>query len=204
MAPTNSHIKEESLDGIYDDETEDEVVCPEQQISDANLVELPSEQTSKLNFPIGCPIWYDVQRKSRSLISIRNGTVIAVAMDVLSRKFFYRVEKVRNIEDLSGAADSLSGIDLVPEDKIVFAAKCQVLVRIDGDAKEAEGEIVCPRMVKGDDGMIQVKYSIMYFQADNILDIEDSVLPNRIKYNYAKLSLVSVEQHGASTSQLPG
>jgi len=177
-------------------------------INEANLFELTSEQTSKLNYPIGCPVWYNKHHHAQSSnrFDVRHGTVISVLMDVMSRKFFYRVEKMKNVNDLLDTAhDVLPRIELVWEDKIVFAPKCPVLVQkmMDGDMKEVEGEIVCPRSsVTCNDDIVDINttYTIMYFLEDNKLEIEDGVLPHRIKFLNTKTVVVGRDERATQVS----
>mmetsp|Transcript_25900 Transcript_25900/g.46707 ORF Transcript_25900/g.46707 Transcript_25900/m.46707 type:complete len:535 (-) Transcript_25900:556-2160(-) len=213
----NLPVKEEAMGGQgFDDDTIVDHILPSQNnnndasatagpvpIDETMLFEFPPEKTPKLsNYPIGCPVWYDTHHHPLSLSSNRfdvsHGTVTSVMMmmDAESRKFVYRVEKMSN--GLSGAED---GTDLVWEDKIVFAAKCPVLVQMtDGDSmKEMEGEIVCPRATCND-GIVDTTYIVIYFLEDNKLRIEDGVLPCRIKFRNNQMVVVELEESATQVS----
>mmetsp|Transcript_4710 Transcript_4710/g.7459 ORF Transcript_4710/g.7459 Transcript_4710/m.7459 type:complete len:533 (+) Transcript_4710:19-1617(+) len=207
----NLPAEEEAVGGQGVDDETDIVYLSQPQntdqapsINEANLFELTSEQTSKLNYPIGCPVWYNKHHHAQSSnrFDVRHGTVISVLMDVMSRKFFYRVEKMKNVNDLLDTAhDVLPRIELVWEDKIVFAPKCPVLVQMtDGDSmKEMEGEIVCPRATCND-GIVDTTYIVIYFLEDNKLRIEDGVLPCRIKFRNNQMVVVELEESATQVS----
>jgi len=175
-----SLVKSEPMvDGAaYDEETvgmnsdtEDEDSCVD-IIKEENLFKFPSEQTCKLSYPVGCPVWFKRHRHNdREVYSY--GTIISVHMDLTSstRKFYYRI-KEKTKGGSHGSIGSYS-IDLVEEDKVFYAAKCPVTIQIGcGDKKEIEGEIVCPR---------RHAYTVMIFREGKV-EVEDGVVSSRIKF----------------------
>lgn len=198
-------VKEEETEGgsVFDDDTIDRPLQESNDasaapINEANLIELPLEKASKLKFPVGCPVWYYDKHSPQSTQSnhfeVRHGTIISALMDFMIRKIYFRVEKTRHINDLSDAGDVLPLIDIVLEDKIVYAATCPVLLQMGGDKSEMEGEIVCPRSMASNDGSVTTTYTVMIFLEGNKLRIEDGVEPRRIKFHNRKGVVVSREE----------
>ena len=159
-------------------------------IDETNLFELPLEQTYKLSYPVGCPVWYNKYTnctgKNNTLDVYYCGVVIKVLMDLgMSRKIYYRVEKTKSSIDHSSHTpangEECSTQELIQEDKVVYAAKCPVLVEMTsdaGDTKDMEGEIVCPR----GKNKTKASYTVMVFMEDNKVEIEDGVVSQRIKF----------------------
>ena len=66
-------------------------------INEENLFKFPSEQTSKLSYPVGCPVWFKRHRHNdREVYSY--GIIISVHMDLTSstRKIYYRIKEKTN------------------------------------------------------------------------------------------------------------
>ena len=167
-------------------------------IDETNLFELPLEQTYKLSYPVGCPVWYNKYTncctgKNNTRDVYYCGVVIKVLMDLgMSRKIYYRVEKTKGSIDHPANGDECSTQDLIQEDKVVYAAKCPVLVEMtsdNGDTKDMEGEIVCPR----GKNKTKASYTVMVFMEDNKVGVEDGVISQRIKFR-SKESTVTQEK----------
>ena len=174
-------------------------------IDETNLFELPLEQTYKLSYPVGCPVWYNKYTncctgKNNTRDVYYCGVVIKVLMDLgMSRK--YRAEKTKssiNIDHSSHTpanGEECSTQELIQEDKVVYAAKCPVLVEmtsINGDTKDMEGEIVCPR----GKNKTKTSYTVMLFMEDNKVGVEDGVVSQRIKFRS-----ISSEKESTVTQQ---
>ena len=81
---------EETVGMNSSSDTEDEDMSAIIDINEENLFKLPSEQTSKLSYPVGCPVWFKRHRHNdREVYSY--GTIISVHMDLTSctRKVYY-------------------------------------------------------------------------------------------------------------------
>lgn len=160
-------------------------------LKESGLLEVPSAQAALLGdaFSVGCPVWYRERSSSRPPSDggikreLRHGTVASLAMDAVTRKLVYRVRRTTNVpSDAAG-----SRVDLVSEDnEITYAAKCPVAVAAPtAGAGAAEGEILCPRFAAAG-----VSYTVLYFLEDNLLRIEDGVLPSRIKFRSDHAAMV--------------
>jgi len=181
---------EETVGMNSSSDTEDEDSC-EAIINENNLIELTLEQTSKLSYPVGCPVWFKRHRHNdREVYSY--GTIISVHMDLTSctRKVYYRI-KEKTKGGSHGSIGSYS-IDLVEEDKVFYAAKCPVIVQMScGDKKEIEGEIVCPR---------RHAYTVMMFREGKV-EVEDGVVSSRIKFrSEGSTSDTSISEDQEATS----
>ena len=162
---------EETVGMNSSSDTEDEDSC-EAIINEDNLIELPLEQTSKMSYPLGCPVWYG-KHKHDDNEAYSYGTIVSIHFDVMCMKRYYRI-KAKAKGGSNGSIGSYS-IDLVQEDKVFYAAKCPVLVQVcSGEKKEMKGEIICPR---------RSAYTVMLFLDENRVMVEDGVVPLRIKYH---------------------
>ena len=178
-----SLVKSEPKDGnAYDEETvgmnsssDIESVC---NINEDNLMEMPLNKTSKLSYPIGCPVWYN-RLKQTGVEEFSCGDVSSVLMDVLSGKRYYRITKT--IDDDSFSLSSGNG-DIIQEDKVMYAAKCPVFVERkadnnNGEKKEVQGDIIRPNVDRK-----ATTYTVILFEDDNKIVVVDGVVPEHIKF----------------------
>ncbi|KAL3804656.1 hypothetical protein HJC23_008471 [Cyclotella cryptica] len=145
-------------------------------VFEADLIAYSTEQASKLSYPVGCPVWYiyNGDASPDSVLSkVRHGKVNAVAMNVATRSFVYKIEKT------TGEEGEAPAVDLVLEDNIAYAVSCPVQVTIED--KEFDGEVICPSDLKDFTGNDKT-YSVMLVNNGNMLRIEHGVSSRQIKY----------------------
>jgi ferredoxin-thioredoxin reductase catalytic subunit len=149
-------------------------------VYESDLIAYSDYQASKLSYPIGCPVWYIYDNESSPntiLTKVRYGKVAAVAMNVHTRSFVYKIQK---------HAESLSNnepLDLVLEDHIAYASSCPVRVTM-GD-RVVDGTIICPSNLKDFTGSNSTNktYSVMLtLRRGNELSIEHDVCSEMIRY----------------------
>jgi len=178
-----SLVKSEPNGGnAYDEETvgmnsssDIESVC---NINEDNLMEMPLNKTSKLRYPIGCPVWYN-RLKQTGVEEFSCGDVGSVLMDVLSGKRYYRITKT--IDDDNFSFSSGNG-DIIQEEKVMYAAKCPVFVERkaddnNGEKKEVQGDIIRPHIDRKG-----TTYTVMLFEGGNKIVVVDGVASEHIKF----------------------
>ncbi|KAL7511258.1 hypothetical protein ACHAXN_008155 [Cyclotella atomus] len=144
-----------------------------QTVYESDLIAYSDYQASKLSFPVGCPVWYIYDNESTPdtlLKQVRYGRVKAVAMNVVTRSFVYKIEKEN--------CEPGEGLDLVLEDHIAYATSCPVRVTIED--RVMDGEIICPANLKDFTG--KHSYSVMLKTRGNQLMIEHDVPCDQVKY----------------------
>ena len=142
-------------------------------IHECDLIAYTEHQTNKLNFPVGCPVWYNYDAKvgdDKVLTKVRCGKVKAAAMNVNTRSFVYKIEKMN--------AQPGEALDLVSEDHIAYSSSCPVQVTIDNVIME--GEVICPSNLKAFCG--NSYYSVMLKSKGNEMRLEHDVSGEQVKY----------------------
>ncbi|KAL7538720.1 hypothetical protein ACHAXR_008746, partial [Thalassiosira sp. AJA248-18] len=84
-------------------------VPAETKIDRTLLIKLTPEQSAKMKYPIGCPIWYDIHlnaatlpqvvlsKKYSSLGDAKLGLVISISMDITTRNLLYEVSPAKGV-----------------------------------------------------------------------------------------------------------
>mmetsp|Transcript_21559 Transcript_21559/g.38933 ORF Transcript_21559/g.38933 Transcript_21559/m.38933 type:complete len:360 (+) Transcript_21559:71-1150(+) len=151
------------------------------------LVNLSVEQAKGLNFPIGCPVWYNFSQLE-GVVDIREGVVHSINLDILSKTLVFMLKK--------NVPDGLSSIDTVLEDDIAYAANCPVVVSSTGakPSNNLDGEIIFARPVKGANGN-EMSYIVRYSARTNHVRIEEGVNAGRLKYRETE-AMSKQQRHG--------
>ena len=160
-------------------------------INECDLIAYSELQTSKLNFPVGCPVWYNYDAKvgdDKVLTKVRFGKVKAAAMNVVTRSFVYKIEKMN--------AQPGEPLDLVYEDHIAYATSCPVQVTIDNVIME--GEVICPSNLKAFCG--NAYYSVMLRSKENELRLEHNVSGEQIKYFSGRSEELAISMDGLAVA----
>lgn len=122
---------------------------PHHQVHPSSLIFFSSHDTLKLDFPIGCPVCYNLDKEE-----FDQGMVVDVALDCATRKYVYKIEKTALVGALDDPKDMFSVFDLVAEEDLLFGMNCPVKVEI------ANTEIV--GLVVGPNGVIHGDNSSRY------------------------------------------
>ena len=129
-------------------------ITPQQPSIMRTLVKLSEEQTKGLNFPLGCPVWYNFSQSS-----CFSGVVQTVHLDIVQKKLVYTVSrKCKNSNSDTNDKQSLV-LDTVSEDDITYAFNCPVTLTSKSD--DAAGD---------DDGDVNKKIAGEIMFAENVED----------------------------------
>ena len=165
--------------------------APQQPSIMRTLVKLSEEQTKGLNFPLGCPVWYNFSQSS-----CFSGVVQTVHLDIVQKKLVYTVSR-KNSHSKSDTNDKQSLVlDTVSEDDLSYAFNCPVTLTSksddaggdDGDDvssnKKMAGEIMFAENVE--DEMLYVVKLIPSEDEEgvesHIIRFEDGVKASRLRY----------------------
>jgi len=179
------------------------VTITPQQPSMRTLVKLSEEQTKGLNFPLGCPVWYNF---SQSLCF--SGVVQTVHLDIVQKKLVYTVSRKKS-HSKSDTNDKQSLVlDTVSEDDISYAFNCPVTLTSksddaadddDGDNssnKKIAGEIMFSENVE-DEMLYVVKLipsGVEEGGESHIIRFEDGVKASRLRYREVVAKAVPSKQ----------
>ncbi|KAL7553548.1 hypothetical protein ACHAWF_016828 [Thalassiosira exigua] len=115
--PTPTHNNQRLM---ADDE---EVGCNDKEVDESTLLPLSAKQATETRFPPGCPVWYDLQKKSdaeQGRTGARSGIVEKTFADFTSMRLAIRV--IPTATDSEGATEGA----LVWEDHLAYATDCLV------------------------------------------------------------------------------
>ena len=168
------------------------------------LVKLSEEQTKGLNFPLGCPVWYNFSQSS-----CFSGLVQTVHLDIVQKKLVYTVSRKNTQSNSANDKQSLV-LDTVSEDDISYAFNCPVTLSSksddaagnDGDDssnKKMAGEIMFAENV-ADEMLYVVKLTPSGDEEggeSHIIRFEDGVKASRLRYRavVAKVLPSKQQQH---------
>lgn len=170
-------------------------ITPQQPSTMRTLVKLSEEQTKGLNFPLGCPVWYNFSQSS-----CFSGLVQTVHLDIVQKKLVYTVS--RKCKNSNSANDKQSLVlDTVSEDDISYAFNCPVTLTSKSDDaagdggddddnssnKKMNGEIMFSENVE-DEMLYVVKLipsGVEEGGESHIIRFEDGVKASRLRYREA-------------------
>ncbi|KAL3788287.1 hypothetical protein HJC23_002861 [Cyclotella cryptica] len=190
MASSPIKIKDELLVNDAPVQSADETRCGgrastshgRHRIDHTALVHFPSNEASKLSYPLGCPVWYNFENSDSADMNFYHGHVKGVAMDCVSRKFVYKIQKADSVS--AWHEDEEKGqYDLVYEDDVAYAMSCPVRVSLEC-GKEFDGEIICFSRTRNDKGQINHVYSGLLFIEKNKLKVQHGIQSNQITYRH--------------------
>ena len=167
-------------------------ITPQQPSIMRTLVKLPEEQTKGLNFPLGCPVWYNFSQSS-----CFSGVVQTVHLDIVQKKLVYTVsrKKSHSKSDTNDKFKQSLVLDTVSESCISYAFNCPVTLtsKSDDDAgddgddssnKNMAGEIMFAENVE-DEMLYVVKLipsGVEEGGESHIIRFEDGVKASRLRY----------------------
>ena len=150
----------------------------------STLVSLSIEQARDLNFPVGCPVWYNF---SQSLGVVHQGIVKAVSLDIIHKKISYSV--ARN-NDEQGDDDGQLKLDTVAEEDIAYAAGCPVFISSDSPRIRQDGEVIYAKLGENKEGNGDVTYIVKISEEGHAFRIEEGVNASRLQYREGGLSTI--------------
>lgn len=174
-----------------------------QQPSMRTLVKLSEEQTKGLNFPLGCPVWYNFSQSS-----CFSGVVQTVHLDIVQKKLVYTVSRKKS-HSKSDTNDKQSLVlDTVSEDDISYSFNCPVTLtsKSDDAAADDDGDVSSNKKMAGEimfaenveDEMLYVVKLIPSGVEEggesHIIRFEDGVKASRLRYREAVAKAVSSKQ----------
>jgi len=179
------------------------VTITPQQPSMRTLVKLSEEQTKGLNFPLGCPVWYNFSQSS-----CFSGVVQTVHLDIVQKKLVYTVSRKKS-HSKSDTNDKQSLVlDTVSEDDISYSFNCPVTLtsKSDDAAADDDGDVSSNKKMAGEimfaenveDEMLYVVKLIPSGVEEggesHIIRFEDGVKASRLRYREAVAKAVSSKQ----------
>jgi len=169
---------------------------PDSTPSPLNLIKLTNEQATKMKYPVGCPIWYNIHinaakftssqsmsKKYSSLCDANIGLVKSISMDITTRNLLYEVCAAKIIRGVfkssDGSGTSEEGLFL--EDHLCYASKCPVLVQLD---EPMQGEVVtCSFSNHLVDTQVEKSYMVAVCSKDSHMQLFQAVNENHVKYS---------------------
>lgn len=146
------------------------------------LINFTSNETSKLSYPIGCPVWYNFENSDSNHLNFCHGHVKGAAMDCNTRKFVYKIQKADSASVGHDGCNHRGPFDFVIEDDVTYAMSCPVRVSAEC-GKEFDGEIICSSPIRNERGhSINHVYSILLFIEENKMKVQHGIKSNQVKY----------------------
>ena len=164
------------------------------------LVKLSEEQTKGLNFPLGCPVWYNFSQSS-----CFSGVVQTVHLDIVQKKLVYTVSR-KNTQSKSANDKQSLVLDTVSEDDISYAFNCPVTLSLKSDDAAGDGDDSSNKKMAGEimfaenvaDEMLYVVKLIPSGDEEggesHIVRFEDGVKASRLRYREIAAKAVPSKQ----------
>jgi hypothetical protein len=149
---------------------------PSQTVDPTNLIFFAADKPSKLNYPIGCPVWYNIHDVGLNQLSFCRGRVCGVAMDVVSHKVVCKIQKIDSDDFTTKDNDTA----LVFEDEITYGMGCPVIINLEGE--EFDGDIACTFRTPNGDGTMDVTYSVVTDGETNRSKVVHGLNSHQVKY----------------------
>ena len=146
------------------------------------LINFTPNETSKLSYPIGCPVWYNFENSDSNDMKFCHGHVIGAGMDCITRKFVYKIQKADSASVGHGGCKESGPFDFVFEDDVTYAMLCPVRVSVEC-GREFDGEIICSSPIRNESGHNNNHiYSILLFIGQNKMKVQHGIQSNQVKY----------------------
>jgi hypothetical protein len=153
------------------------------------VLNLSVEQTKDLNFPVGCPVWYNFSESQGACLDVYEGLVLSAHLDIYTKTVIVRIER----KSVSGP----SSIDTVFDDDVAYASNCPVVLSpMDSNSSEKlDGVVIFAKPVKDETGSHIMSYTVSFSSGSrHSFSVEEGVTAGRLKYRETRVASSETSQ----------
>ena len=141
------------------------------------VLNLSVGQAKDLNFPVGCPVWYNFSESQGACLDIQEGVVLSAHLDIYTKTVIFKIKRK--------SASGPSSIDTV------FDANCPVVLSpLDSNSSEKlHGVVIFAKPVKDGIGSHIMSYTVSFSSgSSHSFRVEEGVNAGRLKYRETRVA----------------
>ena len=157
-----------------EEDDSNEISQPLFDAATARLIELTPDQIQLTKYPVGCPVWYDIQPGTKDM-KTKVGVVKSISVHVTTRNVLYEVTP-----SSINSKETTDKLLLHVEEQMCYAPKCPVHI-IQAD-RSVKGEVISCNTWWADKSL-RKSYMVTLFLEGNQISVLPAVNEDTIKYD---------------------